>query len=221
VTRTFHWPGIRNFVKKYVLSCDVCQRNKTMRHRKYGLLKPLPVPDHPWTSISMDLITQLPLADNYDAILVIIDQFTKMGHFIPTNGNITSQGIMKLLFDNVISKHGSPTDIVTDRATIFTSRYMKTICEGLHIKQNLSTAYHPQTDGQTERLNSILEQYLRCYINYNQDNWHEYLTMAEFSYNNSVQISINDSPFYALYGYHPIMDNDIPQLANKIPLAEV
>jgi transposase InsO family protein len=221
VTRTFHWPGMRNFIKKYVLSCEVCQRNKVARHKKYGLLKSLSIPDHPWTSISMDMITQLPLANNHDAILVIVDRFTKMGHFIATQSNITSKEVMQLLFDNIISKHGIPRDITTDRASIFTSNYMKAICKGLHISQNLSTAYHPQTDGQTERLNAILEQYLRCYVNYNQDNWNEYLTMAEFSYNNSAQVSINDSPFYALYGYHPNMDNDIPQLAKNIPLAEV
>src|SRR6185369_11635965 len=169
----------------------------------------------------MDMITQLPEAEGNDAILVIVDRFTKMGHFIATKSNITSKEVMRLLFDNVITKHGIPHDITSDRASIFTSKYMKAICEGLHITQNISTAYHPQTDGQTERLNSILEQYLRCYVNYNQDNWDEYLTMAEFSYNNSTQVSINDSPFYALYGYHPNMDNDIPQLAKNIPLAEI
>src|SRR5690606_4236501 len=118
-----------------------------------------------------------------------------------------------------ISKHGIPTDIVSDRATIFTARFMKAFTEGLGIKQNMSTAFHPQTDGQTERTNSTLEQYLRCYLNHQQDNWKQLLPLAEFTYNNTKHTATNESPFYAVFGYHPHFNANLPRVNANVPLA--
>src|SRR4051794_33668941 len=122
-----------------------------------------------------------------------------MAHFIPTTTKITSEETADILVEHIISKHGIPNDIVTDRGSVFTAQFMKAFCEGLNIKQNMSTAHHPQSDGQTERTNQTLEQYLRCYINYQQDNWKRLLPLAELSYNNTIQASTTLTPFYALY----------------------
>jgi transposase InsO family protein len=126
----------------------------------------------------------LPKSGGADAILVVVDRLSKMAHFIPTNETITAKDLAKIYFDNIFKIHGLPADITSDRGSLFTSHFWEGLCACLNTKQNLSTAFHPQTDGQTERVNGILEQYLRAYCNYQQDNWRDLLTMAEFSYNN-------------------------------------
>jgi len=220
VSRSFYWPGMRAFTKKFVLSCDLCQRTKTARHKPYGLLKPLEIPEQPWSSISMDMITQLPKSKGHDAILVIVDRFTKMTHLAPTTSEATSEDIAQLLIEIVVAKHGIPDDIVSDRGTVFTSQFMKAFANGLGIKQNLSTAFHPRTDGQTERMNGVLEQYLRNFLNYQQDNWSDLLPLAEFSYNNTVHATTNQTPFYANYGYHPRFNVALPRVNSNVPRAE-
>lgn len=219
VSRTFYWEGLKNYVKQFVKSCDICQRSKANRHKPFGLLQSLPIPDTPWTSIAMDFIVQLPISNGFDAILVVIDRFTKLAHFIPTTTELTSEELTDLLVQHIISKHGIPNDIVTDRGSVFTAHFMKAFCEGLKIEQKLTTAYHPQTNGQTERTNQTLEQYLRCYINYQQDDWSKILPLAEFSYNNTIQASIETTPFYALYGYDPRFSAEIPLINNNVPKA--
>lgn len=219
VSRSYHWPGLRQFVKKFVISCDTCQRNKTVRHKPYGLLQPLPVPETPWSSISMDFIVQLPPSNGYTAILVVVDRMTKMSHFIPTTDDIDAAGTVNLLMCRVFSLHGLPDDIVSDRGATFTAQFTREFMLALKIKQNLSTAFHPQTDGQTERTNATLEQYLRCFINYQQDDWSTLLPMAEFSYNNTVHASTNQTPFFALTGLHPRFHVDVPRVAASTPKA--
>jgi hypothetical protein len=166
VSRTFYWPSMRKYIMDYVGGCDICQRSKSSNHKPYGLLQPLPIPERPWSSISVDFITQLPESNGYTTICVFVDRFTKMAHFAPTTDNIDAEGTVQLFFERVFSAHGLPEDIVSDRGTTFTAKFTKSIFKALHIEQNLSTAFHPRTDGQTERVNSILEQYLRCYIDY-------------------------------------------------------
>ena len=217
VSRSYHWPGLRQFVKKFVTTCDTCQRNKTVRHKPYGLLQPLPVPEIPWSSISMDFIVQLPLSNGHTAILVVVDRMTKMAHFIPTTDDIDATGTISLLMSRVFSLHGFPDDIVSDRGTTFTAQFTREYMAALKIKQNLSTAFHAQTDGQTERTNATLEQYLRCFINYQQDDWSEFLPMAEFSYNNTIHASTNQTPFFALTGIHPRFHVDVPRVAASAP----
>jgi hypothetical protein len=203
VSRTFYWPSMRKYIKDYVGGCDICQRSKSSNHKPYGLLQPLPIPERPWSSISVDFITQLPESNGYTAICVFVDRFTKMAHFAPTTDNIDAEGTVQLFFERVFSAHGLPEDIVSDRGTTFTAKFTKSIFKALHIEQNLSTAFHPRTDGQTERVNSILEQYLRCYIDYQQTNWSTLLPVAEFAYNNTVHSSTKMTPFFANLGYHP------------------
>ena len=203
LSRNFYWPNISRFVKDYIRTCDLCQRSKPPRHRPYGLLQPLPVPEQPWSSISLDHIVDLPISSGFDAILVVVCRLTKMAHFIPCMSTDTANDFARLFEKNIHRLHGLPKDIVSDRGTLFTSAFWRDVCRQLDIKQNLSTAFHPQSDGQTERVNAIVEQYLRTYSDYLQTNWALMLSLAEFAYNNTASSTTNMTPFYANYGYHP------------------
>jgi len=214
--RTYYWPRMRDFVKRYVRNCDVCSRIKTTRHAPYGLLKPLEAPQQPWQSLSMDFIVKLPISNGYDSIWVIIDRLTKMAHFIPCNENITAGSLAKLYHQQIFRLHGLPADIVSDRDKLFTSELWKGIAKQAGINRSLSTAYHPQSDGQTERTNSILEQYLRAYCNYLQDNWADLIPSAEFCYNNSKSETTGVTPFFANLGYHPSHEFDSPRASTGI-----
>jgi len=180
VGREFTWPGIRAFVNRYIQTCDTCARNKTSRHRRHGQLRPLPIPPSPWQSVSMDFIVELPPSQGYDAIYVCVDRFTKMAHFIPTNSDVTAEQTADLYLRGVFKNHGLPIDIVSDRGTQFVSKFSRRLLELLDIKGNRSTAYHPESDGQTERVNQTLEQYLRIYCDFHQDDWNQLLPLAEF-----------------------------------------
>ena len=157
---------MRNYVERYVKGCTTCLRSKAQRHAKYGEIMTLPVPDRPWSSISMDSIEPLPTSNGCDSILVVVDRLTKMGIFIPTITTLTAQGLARIFLERVYSKHGTPSTIVSNRGSKFTSDFWRYFSNSLNIKQSLSTAFHPETDGQTERVNSILETYLRSYVSY-------------------------------------------------------
>ena len=159
-------------------------------------------PIGPWKSIYLDFITDLQLSKGYDAILTVVDRLTKIGHFLPCVKKFTSQQMANLVMREVF-KHGLPNDIVSDRGSQFTSKFWKHLLEILKISSKLSSSYHPQTDGQTEQTNQRLEQYLQCFINYQQDDWVDFLHMAEFAYKNSIHSSTGYSPFFANTGYHP------------------
>ncbi|SOV04873.1 uncharacterized protein UDID_17220 [Ustilago sp. UG-2017a] len=175
-------------------SCPVCARYKAPRHRPYGLLQPLATPDRPWGSISLDFIEGLPPSRNYDSILVIVDRLTKFAILAPTYKTVTAKQTAVLL-------HGH----------MFISGAWKAFAEQMGVKHSLSTAYHPQTDGQTERVNQVVEQYLRMYCNYEQNDWADLLGTAAFVYNNTAHNSIGVSPFFACYGWNPKAHPDIPQ----------
>lgn len=203
VTRQVWWPGIRKYIKSYCHSCDTCKRIKPSRHQPYGLLNPLPVPKKPWSSISMDFVVKLPASQGHDSVFVVVDRLTKMAHFIPCKESMDAAEFAQLFITHVFKNHGFPDDIVSDRGTLFRSKFWKKLMELTGTKTKMSTSFHPETDGQTERVNSIMEQYLRGYVNYEQDNWSELLPIAEFAYNNSWHSSVKAAPFYANYGYHP------------------
>jgi hypothetical protein len=203
ISRDYYWPRMRQFVNEYLSSCDICARNKTPRHKPHGTLHPLPIPPAAWSSVSMDFIVELPESNGFNAILVCVDRFTKMAHFCPTTTNVTSEDTADLYLRYVFKHHGLPTDIVSDRGTQFVSRFSKRLYDLCGIKHNKSTAYHPQSDGQTERVNQVLEQYLRIFCDYQQDDWFDLLPLAEFSYNNAQHASTLMSPFFANYGFNP------------------
>ena len=155
--------------------------------------------------ISADFIMKLPLAQGYDTILVVVDKFTKMGHFIPTTERTSAEGLAQLFRDNIWKLHGLPDSIISDRGPQFAVGVMKELNRILGIETKLSTAFHPQTDDQTERMNQELEQYLRMLIDHQQEQWLEWLGMAEFAYNNKVHAGTKVSPFKANSGQDPRM----------------
>jgi hypothetical protein len=159
--RDYEWEGHRKMVEEYVRSCEICNRGKAQREKPRGLLQPLPIPTRPWESIGWDFITDLPITVNgNDTILTVVDRFTKEGHFIPCRKDLTADKLADLFLTHIVRIHGLPSSIVSDRDKLFTSKFWKAFTTALGITPKLSTSFHPQTDGQTERLNSILEQYL-------------------------------------------------------------
>jgi hypothetical protein len=207
VSRNFYWPALQTSVRQYVAGCEVCQRIKAARHAKYGVIIPIEPPSQPWEGVTMDFVTDLPesTASAYTGILVIVDRLTKMAIYLPCRKDVDSPELARMFFEEVICKHGVPSNIVTDRGSQFTSRFWNRVCSHLSIDHRLSTSFHPQTDRQTERQNQTMEQYLRAFATYEQDNWVELLPLAEFAYNNAVHATTRLTPFFANYGYHPDM----------------
>ncbi|WVZ80632.1 LOW QUALITY PROTEIN: hypothetical protein U9M48_028091 [Paspalum notatum var. saurae] len=197
----FWWYGMKRAVAEYVAVCDTCQRVKAEHQRPAGLLQPLKIPEWKWEEISMDFIVGLPRTQKgYNSIWVVVDRLTKVAHFIPVNTTYSGARLAELYISRIICLHGVPKRIIFDRGSQFTSRFWEQLHDSLDSKLRFSTAYHPQTDGQTERTNQILEDMLRaCAIQYGTS-WDKSLPYAEFSYNNSYQASLKKSPFEALYG---------------------
>ena len=197
----YWWYGMKRDVAEYVAICDTCQRVKAEHQRPAGLLQPLKIPEWKWEEISMDFIVGLPRTSNgYDSIWIVVDRFTKVAHFIPVKTTYTGAKLAELYMSRIVCLHGVPKKIVSDRGTQFTSRFWEKLHECMDTKLNFSSAYHPQTDGQTERVNQILEDMLRARAIKNGQSWDKSLCYAEFSYNNSYQASLKMSPFEALYG---------------------
>ena len=218
VRRTYSWPGITRHIGDWVKRCVLCARSKPDRSGNNGLLRPLQQAAGPWSSISVDFVTQLPPSNGYDAIMVVVDRFTKYSIFIPCMTALSTLDTAQLFIDHVFSKFGLPQEIISDRGPQFTSRLWEALLPLLGIRPCRSTAYHPQSDGQTERVNQTMEQYLRCYSNSSQDRWASDLPLAQFSYNNSVHASTGMSPFEANLGYSPSFALG-PKLACDVPAA--
>ncbi|KAJ8507721.1 hypothetical protein ONZ45_g9939 [Pleurotus djamor] len=203
IRREHVWPNLCSFVIDYCKSCVTCMHAKPQCHKPYGLLRQLPVPSRPWDSISMDFIEKLPPSLGFDSILVVVDRLSKQGVFIPCHNTITSEGLAKLFVMHIFSKHGVPQHVTSDRGSEFVLRFFQSLGKALKIELHFTSGYHPEGDGQTERTNQTLEQYLRIYCNYQQDNWAELLPLAEFTYNNAPHSTIGVSPFFANKGYNP------------------
>ncbi|WVZ58464.1 hypothetical protein U9M48_008739 [Paspalum notatum var. saurae] len=189
------WRGICRKV------CDTCRRVKAEHQRPAGLLQPLKIPEWKWEEISMDFIVGLPRTQKgYNSIWVVVDRLTKVAHFIPVNTTYSGARLAELYISRIVCLHGVPKRIISDRGSQFTSRFWEQLHDSLDSKLRFSTAYHPQTDGQTERTNQILEDMLRaCAIQYGTS-WDKSLPYAEFSYNNGYQAGPKKSPFEAPYG---------------------
>ena len=221
LSRNYWFPKMSRYVKQYVTTCDLCSRSKPSRHMKHGELLPLPIPSGPWKGLSCDYIVDLPLSNGFDALLVFVDRFTKMLHLIPCNKTTDAPQFARMFLDHIVRLHGLPDSLVSDRGSIFTSHFWKCLSKLLGVNRRLSTSFHPQTDGQTERMNQTVEQYLRIYCNYQQDNWYDYLSLAEFAYNNAYQSSTKCSPFYANYGFNPQFHINLQQNhVSDIPAAK-
>ena len=210
--RQYYWPCMEKTVKQYILNCHICRRTKPARDTYNGLLQPLPIPQQPWKDISMDFVTGLPVSEGNNAILVVACRLSKQRHYIPcyaSEEGTTAEATAQLLLRHVWKHHGLPSTIVSDRGPQFIAQVWKDICAKLQIQTKLSTAFHPETDGQTERLNAEMERYLRAYIDYLQSDWTVYLCMAEFAANALPSSATQVSPFFANQGFEPRMSFDL------------
>ncbi|KAL5504680.1 hypothetical protein ACEPAH_7343 [Sanghuangporus vaninii] len=204
VSRSFWWPNMYVDVRNYVRGCDRCQRTKALRVTRARVLHPNEVPEAPWQIVTVDLIGELPESNGFNAICVVVDRFSKQIHAIPTTTKLTAEGMARIYRDQVFRLHGLPKKIIHDRGVQFDAKMMKELYKLLYIEGNPSTAYHPQTDGQTERVNQELEQYLRLYVNHRQSDWADWLALAEFAYNNREHSATRLSPFFVNSGVHPV-----------------
>src|SRR5882724_1449073 len=185
VRQNYFWPGLPIYVKDYCRSCTTCSQAKPVHHKPYGLLKQLLIPKIPWNPISMDFIEKLPPSLGYTSILVIVDHLSKQLLFIPTHDTIMSPQLAQLFVLHIFSKHSVLSHVTSDSGMEFVSYFFRSLGTALDMKLHFTSGYHPEGDGQTERTNQTLEQYLRVYCNYQQDNWSELLPLAEFAYNNT------------------------------------
>ena len=211
---------MRQFVNEYINTCDTCGRNKIPHHAPFGDLQPLPIPAGLWQSVSMDFIIELPPSEGYDTLFVCVDRFMKMAHFIATISNVTAEEAAQLYCRHIWKLHGLPVDTVFDRGLQFISQFTRHLLKRLDIQGNRSTAYHPQSDEQTEPVNQTLEQYLWIYCDYQQDDWHQLLPLAEFVYNNTQNSSTRVSPFFTNYGYYPRCSVTMATWGSTNPVAE-
>ena len=209
VNRMYWWPRMADEVAEYVKGCLVCQADKTLQKHKAGKLMPLPVPKEAWHHITADRIVGLPKTKRGNtAILVVVDRLTKMTRIGACKDTSTAEDLARLFVDMVWKLHGMPRYITTDRGPEFTNKFVAHILAMLGTEHCKSTAYHPQSDGQTERMNRVLEDMLRHYVNPKQNDWDDLLAPAEFAINNAYQSSIQDTPFFLNYGRHPRMPKD-------------
>ncbi|KAJ9529863.1 hypothetical protein QJQ45_022262 [Haematococcus lacustris] len=202
--RHFYWPQMHKTVQEYVRTCDKCQRNKATNQLPPGLLQPLPIPSRNWQQVSMDFIGPLPATPRgHTMIFTVVDKLSKMIHLIPTTTTATAHDTARLFFDHIFKHHGLPEAIISDRDPKFTSDFWTSLFHLTGTRLLLSSAYHPQTDGQTERANRTVEDMLRPYVNDHKSDWDQHLAAVEFAYNSSEHAGTGFTPFYLNYGQHP------------------
>ncbi|QRV85908.1 integrase core domain protein [Ceratobasidium sp. AG-Ba] len=204
ISRRYYWPAMKQQVNRFVETCEICQRSKG--HKHYAPQKPLPIPQKPWEDIAYDFIVKLPESQGMDSILVVIDRFSRQAHFIPCLESTNAEGVADLFIKEVWKLHGLPKTTVSDRGPTFNSQFLKALYAKLGINPKFSTAFHPETDGITERTNQWLEGFLRSFCNYRQDNWVRWLPIAEFCHNNQVNSATGKTAFETIYGLHPRWD---------------
>ena len=203
VSRNYWWPGMGKFVKEYVGTCDTCRRTKPVRSRPQGLLKPNEIPERPGQIVTCDYIVGLPEIDGHNAIQLMADRHGKLVHLVPCSDEIDAGGAADVFIREYFRLHGLPRKIISDRGPQFAADLFRAILKGLGIESALSTAYHPQTDGQSERFNQEGEAYLRAFCSQRRDDWVKWLPIAEYALNARVHSSTGYSPFFLMYGYEP------------------
>ena len=204
----FTWPSLLQDVRNWVATCDSCQRVKAVRQKKPGKLQPLQIPERNWSSVSMDLITDLPVTrQGNDSIWVVVDRMSKMVHLVAIKKTATAEDVAEAYEKNIFRLHGIPESIISDRDVRFTSRFWQEMNARFQTKLLMSTKGHPETDGQTENANGVLEDTLRHFVGSYQNDWEDKLAVIEFAMNNSWNSSWNSSiqntPFMLNYGQNP------------------
>ncbi|SJL17381.1 uncharacterized protein ARMOST_20931 [Armillaria ostoyae] len=220
ILHEYWWPKMKKDVEAYIGGCETCQRTKSNTQAKATPLHPNAIPTKPWMHISVDMVTGLPDSNGYDALLVVVDRFSKAIILVPCNKDLSAEGWARILRDHVYARHRMPTVVILDRGPQFVSAFMKELYRMLNITPNASTAFHPQTDRQTERVNQEVEKYLRIFVSHRQDDWADWLPLAEFTHNNRAHSAMGQSPFMILYGQNPRILPDSPCPAySKVPAA--
>ena len=220
--KQYWWPGCRTFVREYVKGCAICQANKPITHRNNPPIDPITATKGalPFETIAVDFIVKLPLSEGYDSIMTITDHdCTKAVILIPCHETIDTEGVAKLFKDRVFPFTGLPKKIISDRDTRFTSSFFKEICSQLGIVQNLSSAYHPQTDGQSEKTNQHTETGLRIFCNYQQDDWAHYIPMIQYAINARPSATTKQTPYELWMGFTPRAHQ--PNRTSKVPTIEL
>lgn len=209
--RTYFWPNLSRDVATFVQACHLCKRVKNSRTSPTGFLDPLPVPFRPWSDISVDYVGPLPPCarynNKYEHVLVVVDRLTKMRHYVPVI-DTKAETLADAFIAHIYRLHGTPSTIISDRGTQFVSTFWAELSRRLGVTLRHSSAYHPETDGQTEIVNGAMEQYLRSYCSFYQDDWVDWLPLAEFAGNNAVSETTGVSPFFANYGFNPDMGTE-------------
>ena len=204
LAKHFWWPHMTRSVKAYVNGCAICQRTKRGLVARGGrTLNPLPIPPRPWHTFSLDFITGLQECEGYDAVVVFVDLLTKVTHIVPCASTMDAPDVAKLYITHIFKLYGLSRVMVCDRDPKFVSKFWKSLFTELGTRLNMSTAFHPQTDGQTERMNQSVEQVLRAYVHTLHDDWLRYIPIVEFAMNSHVNRSTGLTPFEALYGFIP------------------
>ncbi|KAJ1194909.1 hypothetical protein NDU88_004194 [Pleurodeles waltl] len=221
IQREFWCSKMKTQIRQYVSTCDKCQRGKSNRTASQGLLRPLPTAPHAWHTVTMDLIVDLPSSQGFNTILVFVDTFTKMAHFIPLKEIPRAPQVAQLFTQHIVRAYGIPKILVSDRGSQFVSRFWKAFSKRLGIDSRYSTSYHPETDGQTESVNQELEQYLRLNLFDKEKEWPELMWAAEFAYNNAVHSTTGFTPFYLNHGRHPNVmlgkeDDSVPAVEEMV-----
>ena len=198
--RDFHTPAARRLVQDYIRACLVCQRNKTEKLHPAGLLQLLQIPADVWSEVSMDFMEGLPKVGGKSVILTVVDRFSKAAHFIPLGHLYSAETVASAFFGEIVRLHGVPTSIVSDRDPVFTSAFWKALFSATGSKLQMSSAFHPQSDGQSEAANKVIAMYLRCSTGDRPRQWLQWLPWAEYVYNTAYNTVLGDTPFKVVYG---------------------
>nr|KYP61968.1 Transposon Ty3-I Gag-Pol polyprotein [Cajanus cajan] len=199
--RMFWWPKMKKEVAQYVATCLICQKAKIEHQKPAGMLQSLDIPEWKWDNIAMDFVVGLPRTTHkFDSIWVIVDRLTKSAHFLPINIRYSLEKLTELYIREIVWLRGVPSSIISDRDPRFNSKFWESLHQALETKLRLSFAYHPQTDGQSERTIKSLEDLLKACVLEDSGSWDQYLPLIEFTYNNSFHSSIGMEPYEALYG---------------------
>ncbi|CEL53446.1 hypothetical protein RSOLAG1IB_11378 [Rhizoctonia solani AG-1 IB] len=223
LSRAYYWPGISANVYPHVNGCKTCQRTQLPK-TKLIPAQPLETPLRPWQHVSYDMITDLPKDGQCDCILVVVDSFTKFVVLVPVSKKLKAPELAEIFLNQVWKQYGLPGEAVSDQGTMFNNKFLRALYKQLGIDPHFSSAYHPQSNGQTERVNPTIEHFLRAYSSVNQLDWVKWLPMTEFACNNAIHSDTGRSPFMALYGWQPALtpsnvETNIPEandLANTI-----
>jgi hypothetical protein len=210
LARSYYWPGMGRAVQQFVRSCSTCQRSKASTRPNVGLAQPLDIPTEPCVDWSFDMVSALPLStQGHTAVLNFVDRFSKRVIIIPTTLELTAEEAASLFIQHVFRHHGLCRSLVGDRDPRWTADFFESLFARLGTQLHLSTANHPQSDGQTEKMNAVVEQTLRSFVAHHQQDWEDLLPLVEFAINDKVASATGHTPFYLSHGRHPLSPSDL------------